>query len=112
MFRQVRCCASSIVLVVLVIGLAGNYAHFGAFFSLPQSFLRGTAAAGGIGLIGTFGNIGAFFGPVLIGVLVQGSGNYKTGFAADAIGFALAALIVIAVGRALASRAIMVQPAI
>jgi ACS family tartrate transporter-like MFS transporter len=104
--------SNAIVLVVLVIGLAGNYAPFGAFFSLPQSFLRGTAAAGGIGLIGTFGNIGAFLGPVLIGVLVQGSGNYKTGFAADAIGFALAALIVIAVGRALASRAIIDQPAI
>src|SRR5579863_5312171 len=104
--------SNAIVLVVLVIGLAGNYAPFGAFFSLPQSFLRGTAAAGGIGLIGTFGNIGAFLGPVLIGVLVQGSGNYKTGFAADAIGFALAALIVIAVGRMLAPRAIIVQPAI
>ncbi len=83
------------------------------FFSLPQSVsCNGTAAAGGIGLIGTFGNIGAFFGPVLIGVLVQGSGNYKTGFAADADGFALAALVVIAVGRALASRAIIDQPAI
>jgi hypothetical protein len=35
-------------------------------------------------------------------MLVQGSGNYRTGFAADAVGYALAAVIVIAVGRALA----------
>ena len=104
--------SNAIVLAALVIGLPAAYAAFGPFFSLPSSFLRGTAAAGGIGLIGTFGNVGAFFGPVLIGVLVQGSGNYRTGFAADAIGYAMAALIVIAVGRALAPRAMMVQPAI
>jgi len=51
-------------------------------------------------------------GPVLIGVLVQGSGNYRTGFAADAVGYAIAAILVIAVGRALAPRTMMVQPAI
>jgi ACS family tartrate transporter-like MFS transporter len=104
--------SNAIVLVAFVIGLAANFAAQGAFFSLPSSFLRGTAVAGGIGLIGTFGNIGAFLGPVLIGVLVQGSGNYRTGFAADAIGYTLAALIVIAVGRALAPRPAIVQPAI
>jgi ACS family tartrate transporter-like MFS transporter len=104
--------SNAIILAAFAIGLAAQYAPFGAFFSLPSSFLRGTAVAGGIGLIGTFGNIGAFLGPVLIGVLVQGSGNYRTGFAADGIGYALAALIVIAVGRMLAPRAIIVQPAI
>ena len=104
--------SNAIVLAALVIGMAGNYAPFGAFFSLPCSFLRGTAVAGGVGLIGTLGNVGAFLGPVLTGVLVQGSGNYRTGFAADAFGFALAALIVIAVGVALTRRAIIVQPAI
>lgn len=92
-----------IVLAALAVGLASNFAAFGAFFSLPATFLRGTAAAGGLGLFCTFGNIGGFFGPTLTGMLVQGSGNYRTGFAADAVGFALAALIVIAVGRALAS---------
>ena len=104
--------SNAIVLAALVIGLAGNFAAFGAFFSFPSSFLRGTAAAGGLGFFCTFGNIGGFFGPAITGVLVQGSGNYRTGFAADAIGFALAALIVIAVGRALAPRAIITQPAI
>ena len=101
-----------IVLVTLVIGLPAAYAAFGPFFSLPASFLHGTAAAGGIGLVGTIVNVGAFLGPLLIGVLVQGSGNYRSGFAADAIGYAMAALLVIAVGRALAPRTMMVQPAI
>jgi ACS family tartrate transporter-like MFS transporter len=102
----------AIVLAALAIGLAANYATYGPLFSLPSSFLRGAAAADGTGLIGSFANFGAFLGPVLVGVLMQGSGNYSTGFAADAVGFVLAALIVIAVGRALASRAAVVQAAI
>ena len=103
--------SNAIVLAALFIGLPAAYAAFGSFFSLPASFLRGTAAAAGIGLVGTIGNVGAFLGPLLIGVLVQGSGNYRTGFAADAMGYAIAALLVIAVGRALASRRV-IQPAI
>lgn len=104
--------SNRIVLVALVIGLAANSATYGAFFSLPSSFLRGAAVAGGIGLVGSFGNIGAILGPALTGVLVQGTGNYSAGLAADGVGFALAGLIVIAVGVALASRPTIVQPAI
>jgi len=104
--------SDAIVLAALVIGLAANFAAFGAFFSLPSTFLRGSAAAGGLGLFCTFGNFGGFFGPVVTGALAQGSGNYRSGFAADAIGFALAALIVIAVGRALTPRPTIAQPAI
>jgi ACS family tartrate transporter-like MFS transporter len=96
--------SNALVLAALTLALIGNFAAFGPYFSLPSSFLRGTAVAGGIGLIGTFGNVGAFFGPVLTGILLQGSGDYRIGFAADAIEYAMAALIVIAVGRALAPR--------
>ena len=102
--------SNAVVLAAFVIGLAAVFAAFGPFFSLPSSFLRGTALAGGIGLIGAFGNIGGFLGPTLTGMLMQGSGDYRSGFAADAVGFALAAFIVLAVGRALASRTIIVQP--
>ena len=91
-----------VVLSALTLGLISIYAAYGPFFSLPSSFLRGTAAAGGIGLFSTLGSLGGFFGPVLIGVLKQGSGNYATGLAAVAFGFALSAVIVLAVGRVLA----------
>ena len=104
--------SNTIVLAALVIGLAANSATYGAFHSLPSSFLRGTAVAGGIGLMGTFGNIGAIIGPTLTGVLVQGSGNYRTGFAADGIGFASAALIVIVVGVTLNRRPGIAPPVI
>jgi len=94
-----------IVLLAVAFGLTGIYAAFGPFFSLPSSFLRGTAAAGGIGLFNSFGNFGAFFGPTLFGVLKQGSGGYMTGMVAAALGMLVAALIVLAVGRAMAPRA-------
>ena len=90
------------VLGALSFGLVSIYAAYGPFFSLPSSFLRGTAAAGGIGLFSTLGSLGGFVGPVLIGVLKQGSGNYSTGLAAVAFGFVLSAVIVLAVGRVLA----------
>ncbi len=102
----------AVILAAFAIAVAGNYAPFGAFFSLPCSFLRGTAAAGGIGLVGTFGNVGAFLGPTVTGMLLQASGDYRSGFAVDAAGFALAALIVIAVGRALSLRPPARAPAV
>ena len=101
--------SNAIVLAALAFGLVASFAAYGPFFSLPSSILRGTAAAGGIGLFGTIGNFGSFFGPVLIGVLKQGSGDYATGFAADALGFGITALIVLAVGRMLAPRPVLVE---
>ena len=56
-----------IVLAALSFGLIGMFAAYGAFWSLPPSFLRGTAAAGGIGLINAIGNFGGFLGPSLLG---------------------------------------------
>src|SRR5579863_3738214 len=100
-----------IVLASLAFGLICIFAAFGPFFSLPSSFLRGTAAAGGIGIFNAFGALGGFFGPSLIGVLKQGSGHYATSIAAIALGLTMAALIVLAVGSALASRVTIVQPA-
>ena len=93
-----------LVLLAVAIGTAGYYAALGPFFSLPSSFLRGTAAASGIGLFNMLGNLGAFFGPTLVGVLTQGSGNYTSGLTAVAVGFVVSALIVVALGRAIATR--------
>ncbi len=101
-----------IALIAVAFGMIIDFACFGPFFSLPSSFLRGTAAASGIALYSAIGSLGGFFGPSLIGILKQGSGNYSTGMAAVALGFGLDALIVLAVGRALATRATIVQPAI
>jgi MFS-type transporter involved in bile tolerance (Atg22 family) len=51
-----------------------------------------------------FGNFGAFFGPTLVGILANESRDYTAGLTAVAIWFVLAALIIVAVGRALPAR--------
>jgi ACS family tartrate transporter-like MFS transporter len=94
------------VLLSLTVGWMGFYAAYGAFFSLPLSFLRGTAAAAGIGYFGMFGNLGGFFGPTLFGFLRQESGDYASGIMAAALGMFLAASIVLAVGRAMAHHSV------
>jgi ACS family tartrate transporter-like MFS transporter len=103
--------SNAIVLVALALALIGNFAGVGPNYSLPSSFLRGTAAAGGIGLVGTFANVGAFLGPTFTGMLLQGSGDYKSGFAVDAVDYALTAVIVISVGRALVPRPVAPEQA-
>jgi ACS family tartrate transporter-like MFS transporter len=99
-----------IVLVAITFGVIGFFAPYGALFSLPSSFLRGTAAAGGIALFNGMGNFGGFFGPAIIGMLKQGSGDYSTGMMTIALGLVLGAVIVLAVGRALAPRPAVLIP--
>jgi len=52
---------------------------WGPFWSLPNAFLSGRAAAGGIALINAIGNLGAFFGPNIIGWLVEATEDFTPG---------------------------------
>jgi ACS family tartrate transporter-like MFS transporter len=54
----------------------GIWSAIGPFWSLPSTFLAGTAAAGGIALINSFGNLGGFLGPYVFGYLKQHAGNF------------------------------------
>ena len=92
------------VLIAFAVAATGLYGAQGPFFSLPSSFLRGTAAAGGIALFSALGNLGGFFGPSLVGVLTERSGDYAAGLTAVVIEFVLAALIVLAAGRMIVAR--------
>ncbi len=90
------------MLVALTVSLVGTLAYNGPFFSLPATFLAGTAAAGGIGFINTIGTFGRFAGPWLVGVLKQQTGNYSSAMAALAILMLASSLIVILMGRRIA----------
>ena len=97
--------SDSIVLVALIFATVGIRSVQGPFWSLLSSFQSGPAAAGGIALASTIGTgLGGFLGPTLIGVLRQQSGGYASGMAALALGQLLAAVIVLALGRAMAPR--------
>jgi len=96
--------ALTIVVVALDTGM-------GPFWSLPSTFLAGSAAAGGIALIRTIGAFGGFVGPALVGVLVQASGGYASAMVALAGVLVVSALTVLIVGRLIPRFAVAKMPA-
>jgi ACS family tartrate transporter-like MFS transporter len=51
----------------------------GPLWSMPTTFLSGTAAAAGIALINSIGNLGGFFGPSIIGWVRNSTGQFRGG---------------------------------
>ena len=49
----------------------GMYGYLPSFWSIPTSFLYGTAAAACVGLINSIGNLGGFAGPFVMGYLTR-----------------------------------------
>jgi MFS family permease len=64
-----------LALLGLTMTFAGNLCWFSVFWSIPTSFLSGTAAAAGIAMINSIGNLGGYFGPDLVGVIRNASGG-------------------------------------
>lgn len=58
-----------VALAGLCLAQAGMMSMLPVFWTLPGSFLSGTAAAGGIALINSVANIGGFFGASILGQL-------------------------------------------
>jgi MFS transporter, ACS family, tartrate transporter len=77
------------LLALMAIGIDSS---FGPFWSLPNQFLTGKAAASGIALINSFGNLGGFVGPFVLGAIVETTGSTAWGLA-----FVGAVLVVAAV---------------
>lgn len=61
--------------------------------------LSGTAAAGAIGLINSLGNLGGFFGPYVMGVIRNATGNFSLGMLVLACGTLMSAVLVFALGH-------------
>ena len=88
-------------IIALTLAMAGGLSGIGPFQSMLSSFSRGPAAASGLALVNTIGTLGGFFGPVIVGTLKARTGDYGAAMAALAAAQLLAALIVLAAGRAL-----------
>jgi len=97
-----------LILLSLALALVGTLSYNGPFFSLPSTFLAGTAAAGGIGFVNTIGSLGRFIGPYGVGVLKESSGGYASAMAAMATAMMISAIIVLVMGRKMGAR--KVQP--
>ena len=57
----------------------GMYGYVPSFWSIPNSFLCGTAAAAAIGLINSVGNLGGFAGPYVVGYLSKATHSFAAG---------------------------------
>jgi ACS family tartrate transporter-like MFS transporter len=91
-------------LMALTVAVVGVLTANALLFSLPSLFLGGRAAAGGIALIISIASLGGFFGPTIIGVLKEQTGDYSLAMVALAIALVLSAAVVLALGRAMAPR--------
>ncbi|HEY4941145.1 MAG TPA: MFS transporter [Rhizomicrobium sp.] len=91
----------ALVLLSLAVSVCGVYAALAVFWTLPPSFLGGTAAAGGIALINSISNLGGFFGPAIMGWLKQHTGGFSAGIGVLAAGMIVSAILVLLIGRTL-----------
>ncbi|MDB5340639.1 MAG: putative transporter, Major facilitator superfamily [Planctomycetaceae bacterium] len=71
-----------LVLAALSVAAAGMYSSFGPFWSLPNAFLTGTAAAGGIALINSIGNLGGFVAPIILSEVKAATKSFGGGMLA------------------------------
>jgi D-galactonate transporter len=90
--------------MMFCLAASGIYAYLPGFWSLPTSFLSGTAAAASIGLINSVGNLGGYAGPYAVGYLSTLTGSYVGGV----LYLSLSALL--AAGLVLSIRAPQINP--
>jgi D-galactonate transporter len=76
---------------------AGIYAYCPGFWSLPTSFLGGTAAAASIGLINSIGNLGGYAGPHVVGYLSTLTGSFFGGLLYLSLSALVAAALVLSI---------------
>lgn len=69
----------------LIIATACIWGAYAVFWSIPSSYLTGTAATGGIALINSIGLLGGFLSPTLIGFIRDATGKSTAGLLALAV---------------------------
>src|SRR5262249_19078581 len=95
-----------LALAALTVTTITAFCSIGPLFALPPSFPQGSAAAGGIALFNTIGVLSGFVGSALIGLIREQTGGYSTAMTALAMGLVISASLVVALGRAMAARAL------
>ena len=79
------------------VAASGIYAYLPGFWSLPTSFLSGTAAAASIGMINSIGNLGGYAGPYVVGYLSTLTGSFLGGLIYLSVSALVAAVLVLAI---------------
>ena len=86
-------------MMLFCVAAAGLYSYLPCFWSIPNSFLCGTAAAASIGLINSIGNLGGFVGPYIVGYLTKATRSFTAGVLYLSFCALLAAVFVLSVRR-------------
>jgi MFS transporter, ACS family, tartrate transporter len=89
--------APAAALALLAAAAVGLYSATPPFWSLPTAYLRGEAAAAGIGFINSVGNLGGFVGPYLMGWMQGATGDFRFGLRTLAASAICSALLVLTV---------------
>ena len=82
-------------LVLVSLSCIGVYAGMGVWWTVPTSFLSGSAAAGAVGLINSIGNIGGWVGPYATGYIKDVTGSFQWAYIYLACSLCLAGLLML-----------------
>ncbi|HZR28005.1 MAG TPA: MFS transporter [Terriglobales bacterium] len=70
---------TDLAILMFCLAAVGMYGYLPAFWSLPTSFLTGTAAAASIGVVNSIGNLGGFAGPYAVGYITKRAHTFSAG---------------------------------
>jgi ACS family tartrate transporter-like MFS transporter len=87
----------AIAVGMFCVAAVGMYGYIAPFWSLPTSFLTGTAAAATIGLINSTGNLGGFAGPYVVGYISKATGSLFGGVLYLSLSATVAAFLILSV---------------
>lgn len=69
----------ALTLVALTLAIVGTMSAIPVFWQIPNRFLSGTAAAGGVALINSVANLAGFGAPFMLGYLKTATGSLSAG---------------------------------
>lgn len=71
--------SAAVVLLALTLAIVGTMSAIPVFWQMPNRFLTGTAAAGGVALINSIANLAGFGAPWMLGLIKDGTGSLAPG---------------------------------
>lgn len=71
--------SAAIVLLALTVSIVGTMSAIPVFWQMPNRFLAGTAAAGGVALINSIANLAGFGAPWMLGAIKTATGSLAPG---------------------------------
>ena len=92
----------TLAMAALTLATAGILSTLPLFWTMPTTFLGGTAAAAGIAMINSIGNLAGFVSPYMVGAIKDATQSTANGVYVLAASLALGAVLVMCLPRQLA----------